>query len=187
MAELWRARTFFSGAVEGGGVNVSHWSKLPLLGTAGVEERIHDFWDSMKGLLSNTLTIMGDTSFDVIDSGTGEIVDAVSVTGWEVVGTNDAAILPRATQGMATVRTGVYIAGRQLRGRMNIPGLCNDSLQNGSFYAPNREDTATRWDAMVGAGFDAVYQVYSTKHHQAENVSSSNVNSAFAVLRSRRD
>jgi hypothetical protein len=90
-------------------------------------------------------------------------------------------------QGLAWTKTGVYIAGRQLRGRMNIPGLCTDSLSDGAFQASNRGDTATRWAAMTGAGFDATYLVYSTTHHQAEPVHSSGVDVKFAVLRSRRD
>ena len=82
MALLWRARTTFTGNVVGGGLNVSHWLKEPLLGTAGVEGRISDFWNAMKGLLTTELTITGEPTFDVVDVATGEIVDAVGVDGW---------------------------------------------------------------------------------------------------------
>jgi hypothetical protein len=93
-----------------------------------------------------------------------------------------------ATQGLIRWRTGVFIAGRELRGRTFIPGATESRSANGrpdSTYITTAETAAQ--DLLDNAALGAALVVYSVTHRQVELVQSRSVWGQWAVLRSRRD
>lgn len=187
MALMYRVKTLFTGESGAPYYNQTYWAESVFYDAAGATSAIHDFWDDMKGLLTSSLTISWPDPVDLVDIDTGAITGTTTSSPSSVVGTNSAPVLPFSTQGLAVFLTGQYVAGRQLIGRMNIPGLCTDSLSSGQFQESNRGDTASRIEALSASGLEKTMLVYSPTHHVVAPITASRVNIKFAVLRSRRD
>jgi hypothetical protein len=138
---------------------------------------------SSQGLVTGT-TITLEPDVPIIDSATGGIVgfETISETH-QYVGNGTAEPLPPATQLLIEWQTGQVVGGRRLRGRTFIGCLTEDHSTNGvpaSGFAGIVSGAATTLSAES-------MQVYSATHHETHGISSVNVWSQFAVLRSRRD
>lgn len=101
-------------------------------------------------------------------------------------GAGAAEIMPFATQALIRTLTGVFVGGRQLRGRIFIPGLTEASNQSGSVIAATQTALQTAANTL-NAVVTPPLAVWSKTHATVEPVSSATVWSQFAVLRSRRD
>jgi hypothetical protein len=131
------------------------------------------------GLVSTTLGAV-----ELIDSTTGQPT-GVADGGPDVVtgGNGEGERLPFATQGLCRLRTNTFFGGRELRGRLYIPGLTEDHSDAG---VPNANFKTKVQDALTLLGESAL-AVYSPTKHQWATVGATSVWSQWAVLRSRRD
>lgn len=123
---------------------------------------------------------------DFIDTSNGQITSSSSVTTSSGGGTSSVAPLPPATQMLTSLRTGVRVAGREIRGRIFVPGF-TEGANNGD----GKPETSTvsemqgYWTSFLGDG-DTTPVVWSRKNGTYEDVSSMTVWTEWAVLRNRR-
>lgn len=142
--------------------------------------------DTPANLPSGSLWVTGP-EVPIIDVATGDIID-VEVVGQEsVAGSNNGARMPPSSQLLARWKTPVFINGRRLQGRTNLP-LCYQAQANndGTVTGATLDDLQGRITALLSNSF-ADHVVYSRKGAVAEVTTAGSVWSQFAVLRSRRD
>lgn len=183
---MYRVSTTIVGpAASGGGYN-----ELYFAATGGDAAAAHDaaadFWEAVGvlALSTNTFTTLGDV--ETVDEITGNITGVTSVTPRVKVGQNTGDPVPKSTNALIRLRTGNFEGGREVRGRIFVPGLTEGQSDAGGLLASTRTALQTAADAMrTHAGSTLV--VYSRTHHKYASVASCNVWSEWAVLRSRRD
>jgi hypothetical protein len=152
-------------------------------------DEIRDFYTDIAGLISNTLSWTVEGVVANIDEASGQITGFSNNTSRTGAGTNSGDINPLANQGLLRLRTGVFTAGREIRGRLNIPGSCEASNTAGkptSTYMTTLQ-TSADLHLLSATGLNGAYNVYSRKNGSTEIVSSVSVAPYWAVLRSRRD
>jgi len=149
---------------------------------------VRNFWFQLQNILSDELIAKVQDDVPQIDPVTGNILAMFNVPSSAVVFTNTNQILPWATQALFRLRTGVYVAGRELRGRQFIPGLTEDRSTSGNVDAATVTLLNGNWTfAYGGLASSNTVQVWSPTHGVADNVQSATVWDQWAVLRSRRD
>jgi hypothetical protein len=132
-----------------------------------------------------------------ISVGDNKVSDSFAVTATAGTGTNGATQLPFTTQGLIRLRTGVFVNGRELKGRLFIPGPSQTSNANGaptSTYVSTLNSAATNlmgatgpdW-AVYSRPFEGSVRDPNPRLGQAASLSSATCWSKWAVLRSRRD
>lgn len=145
------------------------------------------FWDTIKGFITSGGTFLVQSDVEHVDPATGLITAVFPITS-TVVSTTGNAPLPKATQGLLRWRTGVYAAGKEIRGRTFIPALANDAqvggVPSGPFVASVQGAAAALLSTMPSTN---EVGVYSRKNGSFAPASSTSVWAEFAVLRSRRD
>ena len=129
-------------------------------------------------------TISGDV--EVIDVASGQITSVVSVAGAVQGGTGAGDALPTLVQGLLRFNTPTYINGRQLKGRMYLPGMLES--QNTVVGLPAAGMTGTVNTALatyIASAADPA--VFSDTHHYAVSISSATMAPKWSYLRTRRD
>jgi hypothetical protein len=136
---------------------------------------------------SLTATIRPDV--DLVNPATGETTQVFDInTDVAVPGASTGEQLPPNSQGLIRWRTGVFIGGREIRGRTFVPGAVEGHNVLG---APNSvylgiigtACAALRTDGIAAGGFG----IYSQTHNQFQIAQSHSVWAKWATLRSRRD
>jgi hypothetical protein len=119
-------------------------------------------------------------------SDTGVLEDIVTTTPSSGQGTDAGDAMPPTVQGLLQVRTASIVNGRQLRGRIFLPG--NGESQNavGIPTAATLTDYNTEATALINDA-NTSWVVWSRTHGLKGTVSQSSMWTKWAVLRSRRD
>ena len=187
MANLYRIRTVISRSSLPWGLSTQYFAAGALQTSGDASTAVHNFWNAIKSYVSDQVVFQVVNEVDVINVDTG-VIQSVESPGdlGAVAGTDEGEPLPWQTQLVGRLRTGEYIAGRELRGRIFIPGISESNSSSG-VPAGGLVDTVN--DAMTGAfipGLSAEAVVYSRTHHVAAPVSAATCATQFAVLRSRR-
>lgn len=188
MTTLNRIRTVWTGVA-----GTPWYTNLYFDGSGGNEQAQVDlvdaFWETLKAQFDTRLTATVEGTVTQIDSTTGLASGVFGGVDKATDLTGTGSVLPPANQGLAHLFTGVYIGGRQLRGRLFFPGLVV-----GAAAATGAVDSGyvTSWNTEVGdliADSNAIgnLQVYSPTHHVTHDVVSVSASTEFAVIRSRRD
>lgn len=184
---MYRITTEFTGPmVAGGGVNYLYFDQGG--GTsADAHSAVVAFWNAVKGLITSgtNMTVLGE--IDIVDNVTGDIEGQESTDQVIVVGTAAGNPLPPNTQGLIRWRTGVYVGGREIRGRTFVPALTSNSNSAGGVPASTTVSTLTTAAGSLYGDPDSELVVWSKTHGQFATVTSASVWSKFATLRSRRD
>jgi hypothetical protein len=165
-----------------------YFSKLPGILPESATAHVHAFWNSYKAYMYDSCTVTVEPLVYVIDLDTGATVDAVMTDPEDTVaGSDGGAALPTFTQGLARFSTGVWFAGRQLKGRMFLPGITennNDSgVPAGGYVTAVSEYIAT----LATPTLSVIPVVYSRTHHVAAPMQGGSLWGKWATLRSRRD
>lgn len=123
---------------------------------------------------------------ETVDPATGNTTAVTAVTVAAMTFTDADQALPAATSLLIRWRTGTYIAGREVRGRTNIPRL---GELDSTLGVPNSTVIALFAARIVTLLASAVAQlcVYSRKNGAWYSVATGSVWDQWAVLRSRRD
>lgn len=143
------------------------------------------FWTGCKSRISSSMSISLDPLALLVDPATGKPTDAAGVSGTPVTGTATGDVLPYATQGLLHLPTGVYVNGRQLQGRLFIPGPCEVDSSAGfplSAYQSTIDSAATT--LVTGT---LMWGIYSRTHKQFKGIVSPRTWNNWGILRSRRD
>lgn len=183
MALMWRIETVFQGISGAPYYNQLYWEHTAVPAVSSAVLAVAQFWGDLEGLITDDLTYNVDGEVPIIESSTGATVGVDTTSGFAGAGTNIAETLPRATQGLARLRTGTFINGRELRGRIFIPGACESNSDGGKPSASYISTVNSEVAALASAGL----QVFSPTHLQVAFVTGGTCWNDWAVLRSRRD
>lgn len=185
MADLYRIKTVFTGVA-----GSPYYNTLYFLASAGTASQaavdVAGFWGAVDGFIKNTLTWDLDTDVEVIDSTSGNIVNVQSVSPASGTGGDAGDMLPPATQALIRWRTGMFVGGREIRGKTFVPAITETQSTAGqpsSALITALENSAA---GLVGSP-NAQLVVYSRKNSTYAPVTSGSAWGQFAVLRSRRD
>lgn len=128
------------------------------------------------------------TDPDVIQlSETGVLESVVTTTPSSGVGIATGDPLSPTTQGLLRCLTNLVIAGRLLRGRLFLPGPTEFHNQAPGNCTPAYLADYNAAAAALIADANSVWKVWSRTHGASAAVTTANVWTSWAVLRSRRD
>jgi len=121
---------------------------------------------------------------EVVESTTGLIV-ALDDSGTDVSGSGNVGADPIAwsSQMLCQVRTGHYVSGRELRGRIFVPAIWVGTLSAGSPSSTAKGHVQDALDELLTHQL----AVYSPTHKEWASATAASVYGKYAVLRSRRD
>jgi len=164
------------------------FSKLPGIEPDSATAHVYTFWNSYKAYMGEQCNVIVDPLVYVIDLDTGNTVDAISTDPQsDVSGTDEGDALPTFTQGLARFNTGVWYAGRQLKGRMFLPGI-TESNNNSGVPAGGYVTAVSEYiETLATPTLSVIPVVYSRTHHVAAPMQGGTLWSKWATLRSRRD
>jgi hypothetical protein len=146
---------------------------------------VRNFFGAIAGSLKSGLSIQINSVVEIVDSTNGEITGTDDTSaGGTVNGASSQQLLPLTTQALVQLRTGTFFTGRELRGRFFIPGWCETENDAGKPTSGALGLVNTALDTLVGS---ANLAVFSPTKFQWASVSSAQMWSEWAVLRSRRD
>lgn len=188
MTTLSRVRTVFTGVA-----GTPWYSNLYFTWVTGeaqnLVDAVDDFWTVIIGQINGAVTGTVEGSVAQINDATGDITSVESVTPGTIDFTGSGAVLPPANQTVINLHTGTYVAGREIRGKIFVPGLiaaasATDGSPSSGFLVAQKGAA----DALVAATSSAgPLRVYSPTHATSAVVTATSSMSQFAVMRSRRD
>lgn len=184
---MFRVRTVFTGRPGSPGYSTLYFAgDTPGEAQVAVTE-ITDFWDGVSQFMTTGTTITVEGDVEVVDPATGQVTGIFAVGSESTTSTGAAAIAP-ALQGLIRWRTGDFVAGREIRGRLFVPWLSSEAntagLPSTAFTAQMQ---ASADNLLADASAAGGLSIYSETHRQEALVSVATVWSEFAVMRSRRD
>lgn len=187
MATLERVRTVFTGVA-----GTPWYSNMYFdngVGEAGLYvEFVLDFWTTVANSIYSSVDFVVEDAVVIIEDTTGEIVGAGTGEGGGGSGQSGMDPVPYATQLQINWLTGVYLGGRQLRGKTYVPGLTESSYTLGLVSAGARTIVQGAADELIGSGgANGAFRVYSPTRGTSAVIDSATIPNKPAVLRSRRD
>lgn len=150
------------------------------------------FLDTWHTSLVQGLRYTIESSGSVVNIASGQVTGVQTWDGATGTCTSTGQALPWQTQALIQLRTGLYSSGRELRGRVFVPGFTENDNDQGIFAIGNRSGFESDFAALlqngVGAetGFAGTLAIYSRTHHRAAQVETVNVPAQWSALRSRR-
>ncbi len=186
MPSIFKVRTLFSGGGGGAGVNTLYFDATGGLTAQNAATAARTFWFTMRNEISNNITITPDLAVYTIDDATGSPSGLTTVTGTSFPGISTGNELPWSQQGLLEMRTGNFAFGRELRGRIFVPGA-PDGDNSVGVPTSGYQTTLTAAGAALVADANSIWLVYSRTHHYSASIGSVQAWNQWAVLRSRRD
>lgn len=144
------------------------------------------FHENTKSLVSSGVGRVGENEVTILDLATGQPTAVNSVTGFNIPGTASGERCPAVTQGLCEWLTGVYLNGRQIRGKTFMPGP-TETFNDG--VGVPTSGYVTGLQAVVNAYIAAApfAAVYSRTHHAIAGISGGTAWNQWAYLRGRRN
>jgi hypothetical protein len=155
-------------------------------GADAVGVAVSDFLGSIDNSLSSSLSYSLSSEVTQYNDTTGEPVAVFAIDPFTGTCGDATEVLPPVDQGLARLLTGSYVGGRQIRGRIFIPGLTQASNDGGRLISTWRTAISDAIALMVDQP-DASLAVWSPTHGTTTAVQAVSVWENFASLRSRRD
>ncbi len=184
---MLRVRTTITGFTGGPYFHISYWTGTDSqAGATAANAAIGVFWNAVRAAMSTSLTFLTDSIVAQMNATNGQRTANYPVTPVTNPGLDAGDPLPPATQGLVQLRTGTFLLGREVRGRINIPGITEPSSTVGRPTA-GLLTTLNNAAATLNAATAPDLAVWSRKNGQAVAVTSTDTWTLFAVRRSRRD
>ncbi len=184
---LVRIRTVFTGLPGTPGYNVIYCDDDGS-NAAGYQDAMFNFWTDVAGQMASGLTVTMENPMTILDDSTGNVTGVVTGAGQTFTNGGSTPSLPPFTNGLVRLHTGVYVANRELRGRIFIPYPRQDTETAGK---PNSTFMSTVQEAAEDLleldRFNGAMVVWSRTHLVSNYVSSVSTWDQYASLRSRRD
>jgi hypothetical protein len=181
-----RVTTEFGGVTGTPWVSQMYFAGSDAAAAAGASSDVSVFWTNLEDRIEDSVTYVVSGEVPSIDPATGDIIEVHFVTSNSGSGSATGDPLPRANQGLIRWRTGIYLSGREVRGRTFVPGPVEiDSGANGVPTPTYVSDLAAAANTLVGLTSDL--GVWSPTHGVFHVATGSSAWNQFAVLRSRRD
>src|SRR5690349_17726483 len=128
-----RVKFEFTGGDGGPWLSTMNFAGTTSTNAQDAADAVRTFWLAMQGLIHDTITGRVLPEVLIINDVTGNPEGIFSVTPGDPVDfVAGQPILPEATQGLVRWRTGVFSGGHEIRGRTFIPGLTQNSNDQGS-------------------------------------------------------
>lgn len=144
------------------------------------------FWGAVDNFMNTSVLWATLAEVDILTT-TGDKTGSLFTTPQTGAGGTVGDFLPLATQGLVNLRTGVFIGGREVRGKIYIPGLTEASnTSSGTWLGTQVAAVQTAVNTLLAAG-DPAFGVWSRLHGSISPATAGTVTSKWAVLRSRRD
>lgn len=143
------------------------------------------FWTAIADRIYTNLSgeVLGDHA--VVDPASGQTTQVYSGTPIAINCTDASPQMPPTVQGLIRWRSGVFVAGREVRGRTFVPVPSEASNTTGGLpEAVYTADLQAAADALVSG---STLLCWSRVHGQTAAVSGASVWGQWATLRSRRD
>lgn len=182
---MFRVRTTFTGLQGSPWLSTMYFDSST--GTvADCVNAVAGWWSDVDAAMSNLVDWATLPDVETVDAATGNVTAVTSTGVISSTGGLAAEPAPTVSQGLMRWRTGVYVAGREIRGRTFIPGLTVAASDDGRLTSALQTllNTAAA-DFIAFPGVSPV--VWSRKNGTQSPISSGSVWSEFAALRSRRD
>lgn len=171
----WLSTSYFLGAAD-----------APTQGEAtAASGKVGTFWGSVDNVMNDDIDWATEPDVAVVEE-TGEQTGSFVTTPSVGSGLASDSILPFATQALVRLFTGAFIGGRQLRGRLFIPGLTEAGSTDG-VLSPGTSTTILNAANALASPTAPRLAVWSRVNATAVAVGTASVWAQFAVLRSRRD
>jgi hypothetical protein len=145
------------------------------------------FLDALKVWQDSNMAFATEAEVPEINTTTGATIQVFNTTVQTGVGSVGGTMLPTAAQALIRWRTGVFVSGREIRGRTFVPGL-TQTANNGDGVVNGGTITAFSTAAanlIAAAGAD--FGVWSRARATFAAAQTGSCWNQFAVLRSRRD
>lgn len=183
---MYRVRTVFTGVP-----GTPYYSNLYFTQEGGTVAQaraaVNTFWEANKALITVNLKWSIELEVPIIDEVTGDVISvAAGTTTYTSQGTRTETPIPYSNQVLCRLRTGVFNGGREIRGRIFIPGFTQISQNSDGVVGTAAAGVATNLAAMINSA-DAQLVVWAKSKGAYAVVNSGSVWNQFAVLRSRRD
>jgi hypothetical protein len=185
MAHYYRVKTTWSGPQGSPWFNNSYFQESG--GTAQqAVTAIGAVWTSLKAHQDSGISFTTDPTVETIEGSTNQLVGLTTTTPVTGTGTSGWDRLPPEVQGLMRLHTGVFYNGRELRGRVFLPGCGEPDNFVGAVLAGTVSDF-NAWFATLIADANSIYCVYSRRNLVGQPVTSAAAWTQWAGLRSRRD
>lgn len=115
----------------GGGGGQSRLYFAPSKSTLQMQSAIEDFFAAWGAIAAAPYTGNWDGTWRVVESTTGQVTGSGSTGGRSGAGLVADQEMANQTQWVASLRTGQFVNGRELRGRIFIPGPPITASENG--------------------------------------------------------
>lgn len=185
MADIYRVRTDGSGLTGAPYLSTMYFDASSGQTAQHAADAVHNFWEAAKAALSTSVTMAVESSVYIINSTTGQPSSVIGVTAGSTTGTASGTQAPLASQGRVDWHTGIFIGGREQRGRTFIPGVAVAASTGGVPNAAYLTALTAGIAALFGTA-GANFGVYSRHNHLFTYATSGRAWNNFAVLRSRR-
>lgn len=182
---MFRVRTQLVGGAGGAQVNTLYFSSFPGRTAAASALAAANFWGNLVGAMTSEYTAITEADVYTLDDATGTITGSTTVTSYTLPGTNAGDPLPWMTQGLISWNSGLYVAGRLVKGRTFVPGpseLHNTDGVPNSTYTDALETAIS--DLLADA--DAELFIWSRKNGDTYPVIGGSVGTVWSYLSSRR-
>lgn len=180
---MLRVRTLFTG-IGGSMVNTLHFTGSTQTEADNAAAAVSTFWLANRPLMSDDITFSLDT--EVLELGDDGVLTGVfSVAASTAPGQATGDIIPML-QGLAKFRTGAFLGGVEIRGRMFVPGVTEThNLATGQPSGTYISDLLADLNALV-ADANSELRVWSRTKQASAPVTSVNIAQSWARLDSRR-
>lgn len=181
MAQIRRWLIDWESSSGGGGGTSALWFDT-ITGTTGNVVSIGNWLDAWETVASDLFTARLRSVADIFEDTTGQKVGEEAPNGIASrSGTVVGPPVPNQAQVVVRLRTGSFINGRRLQGRIFVPGMSSLSIT-----ANGEIDTSTQ--STIGGSFPMANQrVFSPTHLTSDAVNNGSVDAEWKVLRRRRD
>lgn len=185
---MLRTTTIFTGLQGAPYYSTHYWGGTEPGEADAVVAALAQFWTDTapQRFIQLVGTIQGEV--EVVDPATGQVTAIYNTDDPVQAGTNTTTQLSGATQGLLRWRTGVFVGGREMRGRTFLPGPTEGLNDNGNPSGPYQGAYTTAAEALIlAAPPSSGLVVYSPTHRQFAAVQAASTWNRWAVTRSRRD
>jgi hypothetical protein len=183
---MLRVRTGFSGISGSPYLSTMYFMTGDTLADAqAANTAVGAFWNTIDASLINGITWATQAEVTVMTLA-GVVTGLHQVTPVTGAGGTTGVLTPPATQGLVRWNTGVFLSGRQLRGRTFIPGIPT-SMVSGGVPTGSLVTNVNAAAATLIADANADLGIWSRKGTAIASVLTGQLWNQFAVLRSRRD
>lgn len=148
--------------------------------------RVEDFWQTLSEAICTPITGVIEPEVSIFDAGTGQTTGVWATNGGSFAGIATGEMLPPVVQGLIRLRTGFYINGRALTGKVFVPGLAEVYSEDGVLSNAGQTILNGAAGLLLTEGTSEL-RVYSRTNGASVAVDSAQAWNQFAVLRSRRD